>query len=323
MLTYLSLACHLRYQKDEGHLLLKKKLKEWRARETRIVRCRKCGDLFEVEGIKKAHHKRCPKCQSARANMSKREYERYSPKKEEDPRSTARKVFWDGLPSRRLLWTPGDQVYHQVVTGWKDGKNVKTIMAEVGVSFPIFRAICEHALGEEYFERIKRGRAERGKKFGEALHASWVAMSPEERSEFIRKRFKNSSALETTFASQLLKAGLSYRQNVWKTVMVGGLKVPREADFIVESHGSKVVVLCDGTAFHGPNAHFGSPSKVADDNETANGFVGLGYSVARYSEDEIHRSEAILDLRRLIAMVPENGRFLRNWITGTEQWFPE
>lgn len=109
--------------------------------------------------------------------------------------------------------------------------------------------------------------------------------------------------------------------NDWQSIPIGDRVVPREADIKVSlGDGRKVVILCDGEAFHGPRTIFGDPSdRVALDLETTEGYYSLGYSVARYSESEIKSGLAIQHLIGVLDILKSHNQVLRNWFPAIER----
>lgn len=84
----------------------------------------------------------------------------------------------------------------------------------------------------------------------------------------------------------------------------------------------KLVILCDGEAFHGPGFAFGDPSpRISDDVATAEGYYALGYSVIRYSETELKKGEALLHFLECFPRLNAGQRLLRLWYPPTERWF--
>jgi len=60
-------------------------------------------------------------------------------------------------------------------------------------------------------------------------------------------------ALEARLSERLKEDNLIFELNVWQSIPINGKKVPREADIKVDlGAGRKLVILCDGEAFHGP-----------------------------------------------------------------------
>jgi len=127
---------------------------------------------------------------------------------------------------------------------------------------------------------------------------------------------RTDSQLEHTFASQLEGTGYEIAgRNSWTTLRIGNRKVKREADIkVAVGDGRKIVVLCDGEAFHGPKVIRGDPqARIDGDRETALAFFDLGYSVARYSETEIHDGSALTHFKGLMSRLGSSQRIYRNW----------
>lgn len=142
-------------------------------------------------------------------------------------------------------------------------------------------------------------------------------MTPEEKAAHIEAKFGNVHTLETLLAAQLVERGVDgIEMNRWQSVPINGCFVPREADIKVTAGPGKVVVLCDGEAFHGPRSVFVAPAdRIRDDVTTAEAYFSLGYSVIRYSETEIESGFAVEHFERVYESLRSGGftRIYRTW----------
>jgi hypothetical protein len=274
--TYRSLSLHLHRSTDPEHANLLTRWERWRSEYRATRRCRKCGGLWESKDKASKDAKRCPKCEVLRSTLSKRQYEALSFTFPEDPRgvmSSGSKASWDGLRDRKVCWAPGDEVCLSVVGAALAGEPIPHTLERVGVSYEVYRQVLLDTLGESEVERLSRAAKTRvGRENIAFAHAKYNAMTPEEKAAYAKARFGGVCALEAEFGRQLDAAGVrNLHFDSWQTLLVGGRRVPRQADIKVEiSDGRKIVVLCDGEAFHGPKAIFGDPvARVAADRETA------------------------------------------------------
>jgi len=231
--------------------------------------------------------------------MSKRAYEALTFDKPPDPRQVMKakgtKAQWDGLEERVLQWRPGDVTYRRVVQAIEQGRRVNDIRNEIGTSYRVVREIGEHAF-PDFKARMYHRKAETMRQNVE--------------------KARTHSQLEAFFAVQMEDSGFAIvARNVWTTLRVAGEKVKREADIKVAiGDGRKVVVLCDGEAFHGPKAIHGDPQERIDgDRETALAFFDLGYSVVRYSETEIHDGTALDHFAGVMRRLDSCEKVYRNW----------
>lgn len=147
-------------------------------------------------------------------------------------------------------------------------------------------------------------------------HQKYALMTPDQKALTLQRRFGGTCALEASFARSLREVGFTkLDMNVWQSVPIKGSKVPREADIkVAVGGGRKIVVLCDGEAFHGPKAIFGNPEdRINEDRETALAFFRLGYSVIRYSETEIHSGFALNSFQDLFLKLGKWKKIYRNW----------
>lgn len=306
--TYRSLGQHLRHASDVAHDALRARWDAWRSEYRAQLRCRKCGELWGITDRAERDKKRCPRCEDLRRSMSGRQYEKLVFEKPPDPRqvmtASGSKAQWDGLSTRHFTWTPEDRTYQQVVQAVESGEHINPVRARLGISYKVFRAIAEHAFGTKRFSLLMRQR-----KVDAARRAVMQAQT--------------SSGLEEQFSQSLTLAGIPVvARNAWVTLLVAGKKTHREADIKVALSGSrKLVVLCDGEAFHGPKALYVEPSvRIADDMATAEGFFSLGYSVIRYSESEIVRGEALGHLQSSLPALNQGSSLLRLWHPLEERW---
>jgi hypothetical protein len=192
----------------------------------------------------------------------------------------------------------------------------------LAISYKKAKAICVHAWGEEGY--AAHVQAQRLKSIGAAqkvLKAKLSSMSPLEKAEWY-SWVRGRSSLEEKFASQLGGLGISYMENVWQTLEVDGLTVPRESDFKIGLEDRrKVVVFCDGEAFHGHTAIFVDPiSRALDDSQTAEAFFSLGYTSLRYSGAEIKSGWAVEHLSRVLVRLQNVNKVLRLWSPPKEIW---
>lgn len=302
LLNYRSLAGHLRHNPDPDHVALSAKWRAWQAVYRATLRCRKCGELFEIADKAQKDKKRCPKCEGLRQTLGKRGYEaaRKVPKPDTRQVMTASgsKAQWDGLKNRSVRWSPGDELYLAVLKSHESKEWINLATKRLGIDYKIYTAISKHALGERYDQIILERKAETM------------------RENLEKCRF--TSGLEDTFVNQLEGAGCQITaRNTWITLTIGGQRVKREADIKLQvSQDHKAIILCDGEAFHGPNCKpfVGDPEvRIAQDRDTALAFFDLGYSVLRFSESEIHSGEALVLLRKTLADLQPGQRIYRNW----------
>lgn len=311
--TYRALAGHLRHNSDSEHLNLKTRWLIWRSEYRVTLWCRKCGQPWEMRDPSCKDRKRCPSCDALRHELGKRGYEAL-PTICVVPRQLQ-------TPSR-VHWTPGDDISKDVVQGLKNGERVLDIMLRLGITYKVFRAIGEQALGADGYRDLTRGRKRvvAGTNLQRA-HEEYRALSPKAKAQRLKRLFGGTCSLEKKLASQLRERGVTkFRFNQWQAVPIAGARVPREADLKLDlGDGRKVVVLCDGEAFHGPRTIYGDPQiKIAGDRLTALGFFGLGYSVVRYSESEIHSGVAVGHLCQVLERLQSYRQIYRNWCPAEE-----
>lgn len=302
LLNYRSLAGHLRHNKDPQHVALGERWHQWKSVYRAQLRCRKCGDLFEVLDRSLKDKKRCPKCEVLRQELGKRGYEgtQLPPKVDSRRRMTETnsKAQWDGLEHRSVHWIPGDDLYLEVLKSHANKEWVKQTTKRLGITYKVYRAICAHGLGPDYDRLVFERRVDTILENLEKCHTA--------------------SGLEEKFSLQIQEVGISLvARNTWITMLVDGRKVKREADLKIQVRPDhKMVILCDGEAFHGPKAtvfNQDPTTKIASDRATALAFFDLGYSVIRYSESEINSGAALAHLcKTLIDLKPET-KVYRNW----------
>jgi hypothetical protein len=197
-------------------------------------------------------------------------------------------------------------------------------MDRLGISFDLFRAVGVYLLGEDgYRVWAKRRVFERTARMGKAHADRYRSLSPAEKAEVLKRRFPRArSRIETRMSEFLTKRGESFVTNDWQALLINGTLVPREADLKIDLGTSKVVVECDGEAWHGPNFIFGDANRVVkSDLQTANAYFEAGYSVLRYSETEIMSGEAEAHLGQALDRLRlSGGRVFRLWYPLTETW---
>jgi len=263
--NYNALGLHLseRHNPDEAHRAFKARWHAWRA---------------EITDKRLKDSKRCPRCEHLRQTMSKRKYEALRFDKTPDPRVIHKE---SGSKAR---WPVGykpeiDPVEHLQTAAdiIASGGGVRDLRV-TGLDYTTARALAVQVLG------------------GEDEYDQWVLERKTETVHKNREQARLGSGLEELFVEQMRERGIEpCGRNEWMTLPVNGKKVHREADIkIAMGSGRKVIVLCDGTAFHGPGCLYADPDeKTADDIATAEAMFHMGYTVLRYSGDEIKDGSAI------------------------------
>jgi hypothetical protein len=227
--------------------------------------------------------------------LSKRQYEALCFDKPADPRLLAKnggsKACWP------VGYTPTvevDTVYEQAVKVLSAGGGVRAVM-RLGVPYPKAQELAARVLGNT------------------TEYAAWVLNRKRDRIRDNREQARKSSGLEALFVAQLQGVGIEpCSRNEWLTLTVDGQRVRREADMkVAAGNGHKIIVLCDGEAFHGPKCLYADPEqKVADDRATALAMFHMGYTVLRYSESEIRQG---LALRHMQGVLHGGVHLYRNW----------
>jgi hypothetical protein len=196
-------------------------------------------------------------------------------------------------------------------------------MHKFSLTYKAITAIAEDILGRKgYLELVLERRLATAKRAYTAAKEAYSRLTPEERAQRIKERCGKSGSLEILLASQLKNMGVTdLVMNDWQAVPIGNRVVPREADIKLSlGDGRKVVVLCDGEAFHGPKTIFGDPNdRISLDIETTEGYYSLGYSVVRYSESEIKSGRAIQHLVGVLDILKSHNQVLRNWFPAIER----
>ena len=169
---------------------------------------------------------------------------------------------------------------------------------------------------------IRQKKARVGVENFQTMWAQYKAMTPEEKVVRARAWSKKPSKLELLFSSQMKILGImDFKTGQWQSIPIDGVFAPRQADMKVSvGDGRKVVVLCDGEAFHGPKCFYTDPKeKVREDRKTALAYFELGYSVVRYSETEIQSGWAVEHLKQLLKRLTVCQGIYRNWYPDEEQ----
>ena len=325
--NYRALGQHLRHNPDPEHQALKERWHSWRTQYRATLRCWKCGGLFEIHDKTEKDRKRCPRCQELRNRLSKRAYERLRFERPADPRrvdkASGSKARWPLGYEPQVMWEPGTDLYKYVVGSLRAGVLVNQILNEAGVSYVVYREIAEHAFGKQGYRKMMRARkVQTGTQNLKESHRWWDSLTPDEKAAVLKKRFGGTCQLEAAFGQQLRKAGFAALQmNVWQSVPIEGVLQPREADIKISvGDGRKVIVLCDGEAFHGPRVIYGDPAeRIEADRQTALAYYSLGYTVLRYSETEIHTGEALGHFKVVWERLKSCSRLYRNWCPAEEQ----
>jgi phage FluMu protein Com len=305
--NYTAFSQHLRFKVDSAHQDLKVRWHVWRSEYRATLRCRKCGGLFEITDKALKDSKRCPRCEHLRQAMSKRQYEKVTFNKKPDPRRVngdgGSKASWPVGYVPEVEWEVDGPLYREVLSDlmnpdrFSEGVGVRETLVQQGIPYAVYKAIGEHALGKKGYAKLQHDRMV-------------------EKMRVIREKARTDSKLEQDFVDQLHGVGIEpCSRNCWTTVAVDGKRVRREADIkVAVGDGRKIIVLCDGEAFHGPKCMYADPKeKIAGDRATALAFYAMGYTVLRYSEGEILDGSALAHFRGVLCSLSSWSRVYRNW----------
>jgi hypothetical protein len=319
--NYRALGQHLRRNLDAAHQDLHRRWDLWRSEYRATLYCLKCGQCWETLSKEDCHQRVCPKCRALKGSLSKRQYGKLVFDRAPDPRLVMShdnsKAHWDGLKSRQVPVQSGDELYRDIVTSFISGESVRGCLHRMGVSYKLYRSVLEQEVGlGAYQDHTKAVKSEVASRNIRSAHRKWAAYTPEEKAQILKDRFGKGSQLEAVFSSEVSShLGVVPELNVWQSLKINGKWCPREADLKLElGDGRKLVILCDGEAFHGPGYIFGNPTaRIADDVQTAGAYYNSGYSVIRYSESEVHSGEALVHLRGALSRMAEVTQIYRTW----------
>lgn len=154
------------------------------------------------------------------------------------------------------------------------------------------------------------------------------------RIEDIKNYFKNRpdprtvqrhpSSLEKKVGEQIKKnfPDAEIRYNVWKSIKdeINNCYVHLESDIIINFGELRIIVLCDGEAFHGEDCYFNGDTRKIDEWKSRilhkkNPFI------FRYSETEIKKNEAIDHLIKILRDIKDKKiiRYYKNWMLNIEE----
>lgn len=219
----------------------------------------------------------------------------------------------------KVTWAEGDDLFLRVQQALLEGAAVTGFLRREALPYKVFKQIGERVLGVDgYRVWAERKKSLTGQQNIRLAHAKYERMTPEEKAAYFQ-RYRGTCRLERELAGQLI--GWDVKLNQWQALLVAGRVVPREADIKVAlPRGHKLVVLCDGVAFHGPKSIFDPDRRVADDVATADAYFEAGYSVIRYSEVEIQQGWAQVHALAALARLSTSGRVYRTWYPLVERW---
>lgn len=326
ILNYRSLGQHLRQNKDDDHVELKNAWHKWRSIYRATLRCLKCGSLWETTDKSSRERKRCQRCEELRLSVSKKKYESIKFDIAPDTRmmmANGSKAGWDGVVNRSITWERGDRMYNQIISFFDSGMKVADIVGNSGVQYKVCKQILVDHMGLDGYKNAAKSRLlESSRKNISVMHEHWNSMDPVEKAALWSKRYKGGSKIEKQLVHELESNGVKFLTNVWQSIPIDGLMAPRESDIKIDTGcGGKIIVLCDGEAFHGPKYAFGNPlARMDNDVSTARSYFSIGYSVVRYSETEIKSGIAWEHLRDVIKRVSSGSRCIRMWHPHIEEW---
>jgi hypothetical protein len=205
-------------------------------------------------------------------------------------------------------------------------EKIRDAMTRLGLTFDLFKSVGVYVAGAEDYRNWSLERKQKASaKTGKAQANRYRAMSPDEKAAVLQKRFHRvRSKIEVILTDVLMALGeTNFVTNHWQSLEVFDRVSPREADIkLTLGTNHKMVLLCDGEAFHGPGCIFGNPAdRIRDDVATARAYFDVGYSVVRYSETEIKAGQARDHLTLILARLKsEGGRIFRLWCPSIEEW---
>jgi len=315
---------HLHRWKGIHHRGALAKYKAWLATFLTTHRCFKCRGLYQQEPRKgtRSGPGLCPRCRDLKDTLSGRAYEALDlrPPVEEPI------VGWESLVVQQDVWTPHPALCDEVLRVTQGQEKMRDAMRRLGITYNLFKAVGVYVLGEvAYADCFRKRKWERTSKVGQAHADAYRALTPDQKAAVLQRRFPRvRSKIEIRMSDDLADLGeKDIATNQWQSIPVNGVMVPREADIKLPlGDGRKLVILCDGEAFHGPRCIFGNAiDRIHDDTETAQAYFAVGYSVLRYAEIEILTGAAkqhlALTLPRLRA---GNEKVLRMWHPPQEVW---
>jgi len=323
VISHNAYAQHLRGRSDARHQEALVCYEAWLEVHLTTYRCAKCRCSYRRETYThRSGPGLCSSCRHLKETLSNRAYESLKNRKEDEV-----PVRWDSLVVQQDVWTPNEVLCEEVLRATQGQEKVRDAMSRLGLTFDLFKAVGIHALGHEaYIEWASGRKAERSSRVGRAHADRYRAMSPDEKAAVLQKRFSRvRSKIEVMLADALVALGeTDFVTNQWQSLEVFGRVSPREADIkLTLGADRKLILLCDGEAFHGPGCIFGNPAdRIRDDTATAHAYFDAGYSVVRYSETEI-KSGVVMDHLSLILarLRAEGGRIFRLWYPALEEWF--
>lgn len=314
-------AQHLRGRLDARHQEALVSYEAWLAVHLTTYRCSKCRCLYRREPLThRSGPGLCTSCRHLKETLPTRTYESLVNRKDEAP------VGWDSLVVQQDVWTPNEALCEEVLRVTQGQERVRDAMARLGLSFRLFKAVGVHVLGADAYKEWASAREwRRSSKVGKAHADRYRAMSPDEKAAVLQKRFPRvRSKIEIMMTDVLVALGeTDFVTNHWQAFEIFGRVSPREADIkLTLGADRKLVLLCDGEAFHGPGCIFGNPAdRIRDDMATTHAYFDAGYSVVRYSETEIKSGVAGGHLSMILTRLrAEGGRIFRLWYPALEEW---
>ena len=263
----------------------------------------------------------CQRCRELRSSIPRLDYIKLSAElrkgRETDPPSWKSLVLWQDV------WTPCEALVEGVLRAMHGPEKVRDAMVRLGITYDLFRDVGVYAVGKDEYENWASVRKrERSSRVGLKAAETYRALSPEDRCRVLKRRFpRTRSRIEVAVAGFLSRACQSFVTNDWQALRIDGKWTPREADIKIDCGRSKIVVECDGEAWHGPKCIFGDWERnVEEDVKTSEAYFAAGYSIIRYSETEIKSGVAFAHLANAIARVREGERVFRSWYPPIERW---
>lgn len=320
--SHVSYAQHLRGRHDPRHQQIRDLYEIWLGRHLTTYKCAKCKGWYQRQPLThRSGPGRCPSCTQLQQTLSNRAYEAANPS------PCGERVGWESLVVHQETWVPTDALCDEVRRVMLGEEKIRSAMARLGLTFDLFKSVGEYVAGVgAYTEWSARRKRESASKMGRNHADAYRALSPEQKAAVLQQRFPRTvrTKIEVAMTNALTSLGeTGFLVNQWQSLTVSGERVPREADIKLSVDGTrKLVILCDGEAFHGPGCIYGnSHDRIRDDVETAQAYFDAGYSILRYSGTEILSGSAQPHLAGALTRLRSGtGRVMRTWHPNVEMW---
>jgi len=270
-------------------------------------KCRNCEKEFYGMFKKFATNFLCNECSNKSKNEKKiklKNYYKEKRNKTKEKRENKKKEMFNFA----LKKVKNDLILNEL--------SIFTISKMYNLNPKIVKKVGIFILGQKgYNERLKL--FENNFKSLEAIEKrkeAWAKKTPDEIAKIFNRRPNNLEYLLTNQIKDKFK-NVIIEHNIWRSVKENQKVKHIEIDISAKINNFKILIFCDGEAFHGKNSYFNG-NTIKSDEFKSKAINKLYPYVLRYSESEIKNKFAIKDFCNIVNNIKTTkiNNYYRTWM---------